>query len=374
MTGEHIGLIVVVLFCIGFWYLTFSTLFQILVRNLPKKPVFYTHLHEIGKARSAWKRKDFEFVEHWLDSSGSSSTSADERMARVEALVFEDRADKLSAAWVKNKPASASAALVRMNVLRKLAWEARGRTKSEKVSKNGWEKFFDLIGQAYEEGERSRTLVDADLTSIETSLITILMGLDADRDTIDGAFDAVVSKAPAHWEAHHRSLIVRCRKWFGSHDEMFSFARERIGQMPKGHVISSLIASAHYEYYLYLLLWESKEKEADRYLRQEPVITECEKAFVSMLSNGETLRHPFFPHAMARFAIVAKYMENDWLAAAALKAMGPSVGANTWDGAVSLGIVEALRKKHKLGSIRKASNDVSRFAEILESWKIKSQS
>ena len=68
-----------------------------------------------------------------------------------------------------------------------------------------------------------------------------------DRDEAQRRFDEVVARHPWHRIAHEHMLQYRCEKWFGSHEEMFEFARATAERAPDGSLPPRLIAVAHVE-------------------------------------------------------------------------------------------------------------------------------
>ena len=63
-------------------------------------------------------------------------------------------------------------------------------------------------------------------------------------------FAQVVRRHPTHLVAHQQMLQFLCRKWFGSTEEMFDFARTAAAKAPAGSLLPELVVVAHIEHWL----------------------------------------------------------------------------------------------------------------------------
>jgi hypothetical protein len=93
----------------------------------------------------------------------------------------------------------------------------------------------------------------------------------------------VVKRHPYHRIAHEHMLQYLCRKWFGSHEEMFDFARAAAAAAPPGDPLGYLVAVAHVEQWLDL-----PDEEDLAYLQRPDVLAELHAAV------DRTVRHPAF--------------------------------------------------------------------------------
>jgi hypothetical protein len=94
-------------------------------------------------------------------------------------------------------------------------------------------------------------------------------------------FEAVTRVHPDHVVAHEQRLQYLCRKWFGSHEEMFEFARATTERAPSGSMLHELIAVAHIE------RWDRERTEADTaYITSDEVRAEL------LAAAGKSVFHP----------------------------------------------------------------------------------
>ncbi|MFG2841847.1 hypothetical protein ACGF12_01590 [Kitasatospora sp. NPDC048296] len=146
--------------------------------------------------------------------------------------------------WVEAEPESGDplAVLSRAEVAR--AWAVRGARRAKYVQKSAWPTFFEILGQADELAALAGDLAPNDPTSRATSVL-IARGLQVSRHEFDARWDALVARDPLHWTGHRQALQYLCAKWFGSHKEMFEFARNAAERAPAGHplVVLPLLAN-----------------------------------------------------------------------------------------------------------------------------------
>ena len=126
------------------------------------------------------------------------------------------------------------------------AWEARGGYGAEHPSQEQFGEFFRRLRFAEncldEVVER-----DPDDVAAWTFLVRCARGRQVDRVEAQRRFDEVVKRHPYHRIAHEQMLQYLCRKWFGSHEEMFAFARSAAAASPPGYPLAGLVAIAHIE-------------------------------------------------------------------------------------------------------------------------------
>jgi hypothetical protein len=172
--------------------------------------------------------------------------------------------------WVEDEPDSTLPLLIRGCHGVWWAWEARGAARAEYTSQDRFDEFFRRLRIAencLDEVTR-RTPED---TTAWTFLTASARGREVEPDEAAARFSAVLKYAPEHVMAHEQRLQYLCEKWFGSHEEMFSFAREAAGRATPGSLVHNIIPAAHIEYWLSLPSGEDQEHMRHPQVRQELV-------------------------------------------------------------------------------------------------------
>ncbi|MFI5907377.1 hypothetical protein [Dactylosporangium sp. NPDC051541] len=112
--------------------------------------------------------------------------------------------------------------------------------------------------------------------------------------------------APDLYAAHTRHLTGLTRRWYGSQDKVFAFARTRTADRPAGHPLHALIALAHIEGYVAGLLRGTvvgRFWRAWRYFADSKVRRETDTAADLLLSgHDEYATHPWTMTAHQAFA------------------------------------------------------------------------
>ncbi|WP_283138176.1 hypothetical protein [Rhizohabitans arisaemae] len=143
------------------------------------------------------------------------------------------------------------------------AWAARGRGYTATVSDDDYEVFYAAL-----EASRHPLLEAASLAPSDAAPWVLLqaqakaMGLD--RTELDAIWSEVERRCPSHFEGARERLQAMCKKWYGSHKEMFHFAREVVARAPRGHPATAMIVLAHFECLEYDLSELPEEVRADR--------------------------------------------------------------------------------------------------------------
>ncbi|MEU7999716.1 hypothetical protein AB0B66_00875 [Catellatospora sp. NPDC049111] len=159
------------------------------------------------------------------------------------------------------------------------AWEARGGGYADSVSDDAWKVFAQRLVVAE---NCLDDVLDRDPKNVEAlvGMITLANARSKGLDEIQRAFAAVIAVDPTHQDAHWSMLQAVCRKWHGSSELMFEFARERAAAHP-GTGLPVLIAYAHLEE------WLSRKRDY-AYLEQPEVGADLKAA------AEQSIWHPAF--------------------------------------------------------------------------------
>ncbi|MEU3307323.1 hypothetical protein ACWGSK_19220 [Nocardiopsis sp. NPDC055551] len=127
----------------------------------------------------------------------------------------------------------------------KAAWAIRTGAWAKDVDAERFHRFHEMLAPAAD------PLMYAARISLSPTALDQLqwycLGMDLPREELDAVWERIMELDPDHHASKESRLQVLCPKWRGSHDEMFSFAREAVARAPLGDRSLVLIAQAHYE-------------------------------------------------------------------------------------------------------------------------------
>ncbi|HUN37363.1 MAG TPA: DUF4034 domain-containing protein [Trebonia sp.] len=168
--------------------------------------------------------------------------------------------------WVAARPESALPLLFRGLHSRHWAWEARGSGRAHTVKEDAWPLFHARLVEADRDLAAAAALDDRDPVSAAESL-PVAMGLSLGQVEVRRRFDEAYRRYPLNGGACVNMIHATARKWGGSHEAMFEFARWASGQAPDGHPVHKVVALAHIEMWL-----DSAKGEAQQgYFRSQAV-------------------------------------------------------------------------------------------------------
>ena len=129
------------------------------------------------------------------------------------------------------------------------AWEVRGSGRAATVERDAWPVFHAMAEQADELGQQALELVpDHPCAAVTRMWSGMALGLQPAEWR--HRFEVARRRRPTLYSAHTGMLQAMCRKWYGSHEAMFGFAREVAENAPPGDPVSAVLPYAHVEYWL----------------------------------------------------------------------------------------------------------------------------
>jgi hypothetical protein len=212
-------------------------------------------------------------------------------------------------AWVKARPDSASAHLVRGRWFIRAAWDRRGGGGAETVTAAGWKGFGECLLAADRDLERAARLDPVDPTPWAARVI-IAMG-DSRGPRAREWFEEARRRDPWNVPAHRALLSDLCAKWHGSHEAMFQLARESSAKAPQGSGVHGLVPQAHLERWLHAGHFAKSKQEdpwfgrTDGYWKEAAVRDEVNAALARL--GGE--RNVTTVHARNAFAVALFLMD-----------------------------------------------------------------
>jgi hypothetical protein len=149
-------------------------------------------------------------------------------------------------AWVTEQPRCALAYLLRGAHGVEWAWEARTAAAAADVAKVAWPVCFKRLKGARRDLERALKW-DAHEGAAFGPLLRVARGLQLGEAFARSRLEAARKRNPHDFPAHHNMLLFMCKKWHGTHQKMFEFAREKCHALDDGNVLHALLVLAHHE-------------------------------------------------------------------------------------------------------------------------------
>jgi hypothetical protein len=191
-------------------------------------------------------------------------------------------------------PADALALLA--TTLTRRAWEIRGSGRAETVGSDAFADFHRILEEADEIGLRAIELDPSHPGAAHCRLISG-RGLGLQSDEWWYRFEVARRRKPTAYPAHCQMLQALCKKWYGSHELMFDFARRVAQEAPVGDPVGAVLALAHAEYLV----------EEGRASIPGPDLALAREASDRWVQGGETaLSHPYALEAHQLFGWMLK--------------------------------------------------------------------
>jgi tetratricopeptide (TPR) repeat protein len=151
------------------------------------------------------------------------------------------------------------------------AWHARGSGYANTITEEGGRLLKERLLTAKEYLEKAYSLDQSD-PNVPAHLITVAMGLGLDRKEVERQFRRAILADPVDDKAYYAKFEYLKPKWYGSEEEMFSFAREAVRKAPPNSTIPTVLIGAHLEMY-----YQSYENKS--YFRNANVWKEMKEVF-----------------------------------------------------------------------------------------------
>ncbi|WP_354642099.1 DUF4034 domain-containing protein [Kitasatospora camelliae] len=198
----------------------------------------------VAAARPAAEKGDWKPFAEYLAEAGEDWDVRYHRLQPIAEAAAEE--DGWLKAWQAAEPGSPDAALVHATALIELAWEVRSAKQAKHVSREQFEAFHRILGEAVAASDVAAELAPAD-PSPWVSRLPVAMGLGWSHEEFGAVWDEVVRRAPHHYSAHQTALQYWCAKWRGSHELMTAFADRAAADAPPRSLLSGLRLVALHE-------------------------------------------------------------------------------------------------------------------------------
>ncbi|MGA4541926.1 hypothetical protein ACPA54_18255 [Uniformispora flossi] len=173
----------------------------------------------------------------------------DYRATAVDALAeaaITPRGVRAIESWRKAAPGDGDMPAVRAEAAVQRAWRARGSGPASHTSREGFAAFFRHLPEA-EAFAIEATAARPDDPTPWVTLMRVTRGLRQPRAVFDSRWDELTARDPHNARGTAQAMQYPCDKWYGSHAEMYAFARDAASRAPAGSPVKLLVVEAHVE-------------------------------------------------------------------------------------------------------------------------------
>lgn len=232
------------------------------------------------------------------------------------------------------------------------AWDVRTGAWAEDVGEERFARFHAMLDPVFESLSHAAELSPRPDAWNWFQWFGLAVGLP--REQLDQTWERIVSLAPGHVDSLYTRMQVLCHKWQGSHEEMFSFARDVMLDARPGEQTLELLPRAHIERFTVLLREAEPETYgqirvlAQEYFGDRAVMGEVAHAADLWLRGGPD--HPRLARAAHSFGAVLHLGGQEDLAARALSLAGRRVPKDSlWAHAFPHPPADYVRARRRLG-------------------------
>ena len=226
--------------------------------------------------------------------------------------------------WVNERPDSSIPLFFRGRNKTNWAWEARGSGRAKTVGEDAWPVFYQRLVDADRDLSRAAAVDPRDPLPCAHS-IWVAMGLSLGQQEIRRRDAEAERRDHLNLNACIAMVQAIARKWAGSHEEMFEFARSVSAQAPEGHSTHKVIALAHLERWLDL-----PKESRPGYFRDEEVKTEVRRAADLSIGSARYGEGLFDPVDRNPFAMCFYLMRDYPAQLEQMRLIGPNATDAPW--------------------------------------------
>lgn len=173
-------------------------------------------------------------------------------------------------------------------------WEVRTADRAQNVSQDQWRRFGILLREA-DEVLTGALEARPYHPAAASARLRVALGVGPESaDDLRERFAIATHDRATLYPAHWLMLSIQCRKWYGSDEAMFGFARDVAASAPPGDPVSAMLPLAHIEFRLSTEMFKrpggKQAVQAER-ARDLPAVVEASRRWC-----GDGTR-PISPHA-----------------------------------------------------------------------------
>ena len=191
--------------------------------------------------RVAWVLQHLAAVRHDPERQVVAAKATAETLA---ASLDDVRA--AAGALTGDKQSDADAHALLATVLVAGAWQARGGGRANTVAQEAFRTFHTMLDEADEVGYQALELESAHPVAAVARL-DCARGLGVPGEEFWTRFEVATQVRPTLYAAHASMLQALCKKWYGSAELMFDFARRTAANVPIGDPVGAMLVIAHVE-------------------------------------------------------------------------------------------------------------------------------
>jgi uncharacterized protein DUF4034 len=257
--------------------------------------------------------------------------------------------------WAAARPDSALPLLFRGRHATHWAWQARGSGRANTVKEDAWQVFHTRIVASDQDLARAAALDERDPTPRAFS-ITTARALSLGQPEVRRRYAEVARRDPLNGGAAAEMIQATARKWGGSHDGMFAFARELSAAAPDGHSAHKAVALAHIEMWL-----DQPREEQPRYFLSGEVKAEIRAA------ADRSIRSPRYHRVNSVlawadrnvFAFCFRLTQDYEAQLAQMQIIGPWITSSPWNYQGNPGKIYERARQRALTELSKTPGPVS---------------
>jgi hypothetical protein len=180
------------------------------------------------------------------------------------ATALIGKLDGLSGTQPAADPATEADRLTLLGLtLTAFAWQVRGTGRGAAVSATAARRFLVMLEEADDTlGQALR--LSPHHPAAATARLRTALGLGSDEDQWWQRFSDSRRVRGTLYPAHLSMLTALCRKWYGSDEQMFDFARSVTAAAPAGDPVVAMLPAAHAEYLLSARMFGSGRSGSSR--------------------------------------------------------------------------------------------------------------
>ena len=188
-------------------------------------------------------------------------------LIKVCAYSVGDSKPKWIEEWTDAYPDEGLTWVVRGSLSFDAAGKARGSAQAIDTSDQQWDEMHDLTSIAHQQLDRAIALDPSDPIPW-SRLLWVAIATSEPAELRQTLYGEGRRRSGPWFDLDRVMLTSLTKKWGGSHEKMFAFARRTAGDAKAGTMFPALIIEAHYERMLYALHWDHTIQAASEYFRE----------------------------------------------------------------------------------------------------------
>jgi len=289
----------------------------------PKTAIInYQYTDVVQQAIGYLRNKDWVELESYLQQ-----LEPNDRYRVIDSVVDVDDRPKALDQWLEALPHSALAHIVSGEHYIHWAWVARGGGVASTVSAADGDLFYERLSRG--EAHLMRAIeLDDQFAEPYVGLMIIAMGTGFERRQIWQYYAKALVRCENLYAAHSAMISAVAEKWGGEEGEMHAVAAKVAARAKNGSALVGIVAEAHIEQWLYLLMCEEEEAAAS-YFRQQSVRDDLRAGYEKLADTGpDTAAHV---QALNNYAVCFYLAELNSLAKEAITKLDGNFVSAPWD-------------------------------------------